>query len=321
VDEPVAVARERAGGLDGFGFTTTGPPMNVDEVLRQFVEAEETPRAAMRWALDHWDEASPRFIGRLRAFAAGAVRSEEAMDELFYIVHLCGEKRDERAYAPLCRLIGEGGEAIGFLGDGVTETLNGVLVNVCDGDLKPLMDAIESENGEQFARAAALEALGYLVRARNVLGDDEMRAYLGRLRREMKPRGGSCVWAAWAATAANLGYDDLRPDVAALNEQGFIDEFELSPADFDEQARLAHEDGAGLAGFEADGVGPFDDAIETLASWTSGEDDEWEEDEALEADDSPRAEAPYVNPFRGVGRNDPCPCGSGKKYKNCCLAE
>ncbi|PLL15652.1 YecA family protein, partial [Klebsiella michiganensis] len=22
-----------------------------------------------------------------------------------------------------------------------------------------------------------------------------------------------------------------------------------------------------------------------------------------------------------VGRNDPCPCGSGKKYKQCCLAK
>ena len=21
----------------------------------------------------------------------------------------------------------------------------------------------------------------------------------------------------------------------------------------------------------------------------------------------------------GIGRNDPCPCGSGKKYKNCCM--
>ncbi|MGD2074999.1 MAG: SEC-C metal-binding domain-containing protein [Gammaproteobacteria bacterium] len=21
-----------------------------------------------------------------------------------------------------------------------------------------------------------------------------------------------------------------------------------------------------------------------------------------------------------MGRNDPCPCGSGKKYKKCCLA-
>ena len=20
-----------------------------------------------------------------------------------------------------------------------------------------------------------------------------------------------------------------------------------------------------------------------------------------------------------IGRNDPCPCGSGKKYKNCCM--
>jgi len=24
-------------------------------------------------------------------------------------------------------------------------------------------------------------------------------------------------------------------------------------------------------------------------------------------------------PARKVGRNDPCPCGSGKKYKKCCL--
>ena len=27
---------------------------------------------------------------------------------------------------------------------------------------------------------------------------------------------------------------------------------------------------------------------------------------------------PIVNDGPKVGRNDPCPCGSGKKYKNCC---
>lgn len=27
---------------------------------------------------------------------------------------------------------------------------------------------------------------------------------------------------------------------------------------------------------------------------------------------------PYVRSDKKVGRNDPCPCGSGKKYKNCC---
>ncbi|WP_299688021.1 YecA family protein [uncultured Vibrio sp.] len=25
-----------------------------------------------------------------------------------------------------------------------------------------------------------------------------------------------------------------------------------------------------------------------------------------------------VNPFKDIGRNDPCPCGSGKKFKQCC---
>ena len=28
--------------------------------------------------------------------------------------------------------------------------------------------------------------------------------------------------------------------------------------------------------------------------------------------------APAAIP-KDIGRNDPCPCGSGKKYKNCCM--
>jgi SEC-C motif-containing protein len=31
--------------------------------------------------------------------------------------------------------------------------------------------------------------------------------------------------------------------------------------------------------------------------------------------------APIRNATPKVGRNDPCPCGSGKKYKHCCLAK
>lgn len=27
----------------------------------------------------------------------------------------------------------------------------------------------------------------------------------------------------------------------------------------------------------------------------------------------------YVAPAEKVGRNDPCPCGSGRKYKQCCM--
>jgi uncharacterized protein len=32
-----------------------------------------------------------------------------------------------------------------------------------------------------------------------------------------------------------------------------------------------------------------------------------------------QAAPPFVREGKKVGRNDPCPCGSGKKYKRCCL--
>lgn len=44
--------------------------------------------------------------------------------------------------------------------------------------------------------------------------------------------------------------------------------------------------------------------------------------EAFEDPDRPRLETPPTGPDRRpgakIGRNDPCPCGSGKKYKKCC---
>jgi len=35
------------------------------------------------------------------------------------------------------------------------------------------------------------------------------------------------------------------------------------------------------------------------------------------ADDSASAQVPFKRAMGKVGRNDPCPCGSGKKYKHC----
>jgi preprotein translocase subunit SecA len=37
-----------------------------------------------------------------------------------------------------------------------------------------------------------------------------------------------------------------------------------------------------------------------------------------EGGEAPAVTKPIVNQAPKVGRNDPCPCGSGKKYKKCC---
>jgi uncharacterized protein YecA (UPF0149 family) len=54
------------------------------------------------------------------------------------------------------------------------------------------------------------------------------------------------------------------------------------------------------------GLKPIDDALDVLAVF----DDEGE-----------APPKPAENRFKDVGRNDPCPCGSGKKYKKCCLGK
>jgi len=40
-------------------------------------------------------------------------------------------------------------------------------------------------------------------------------------------------------------------------------------------------------------------------------------DEALAAADEATPDMPPLQAGQKIGRNDPCPCGSGKKYKQC----
>jgi len=238
--------------------------MNVDEALRRFAEDDRLPREAMAWALANWETASPRFISRLRTFAAGGDRTEGAADEILVILHLCGQMREARAYEPLCRWIADDPDLELWLGDVITETLPGILINVFDGDTVPLRRAIESARGDDFARASALAALGYLVRAKGAMSDADMREYLRRIRRDAAPRRESVLWMTWAATVANLGYDDMRAEVAELRSEGFIPEGDFDRQAFDSRIAIARSDASGLKGFADDFIAPLDDAASAL---------------------------------------------------------
>ncbi len=61
-------------------------------------------------------------------------------------------------------------------------------------------------------------------------------------------------------------------------------------------------------------------AIEKRQQRWAAEDARSDEDEREGEDDFPGEMAePHVRAAPKVGRNDPCPCGSSKKYKKCCL--
>jgi len=80
--------------------------------------------------------------------------------------------------------------------------------------------------------------------------------------------------------------------------------------------QLARRDADGMAALEAARIGPFGSTIATLEDWWSdgaGDDPEFDEPGGTKRN-------ALRQPASRRRSHDPCPCGSGKKFKKCCLA-
>jgi hypothetical protein len=289
--------------------------MTVEDAIRDFATAgHRLPRAAMCWALDNWDTAGPRFVEFLDRYADGIDRSEEAAAALFFVLHLLGEKAETRAFPGLCRLLRDAEVADLVLGDGITTTLRGILIGTFDGDAAALKSVVECLEADEYVREAALLAMAYLTRTGRV-PDAEMRSYLSHLLAEMRPRAPHYAWVGWVLAVALLGYEDLAGEAEGLIRGGLVPGDVMRVSHFRQDLRRTLEDPERMAGFAHDRIGPFEDAIGELDRWHAFS----EEGEASYPLPDLGTQQPVTNPLKGIGRNDPCPCGSGKKFKKCCL--
>ncbi|MSP01339.1 MAG: DUF1186 domain-containing protein [Acetobacteraceae bacterium] len=281
----------------------------IDDAIQAFAEASDAPpNEALQWALDHWDEAVPRFLAMLEGYTDGSDDTEPTLDAMFFIVHLLGDRGDQRAYQTLCRLMLDEEKLVSALGDeACVSTLKGVLIKCFDGDPAPLRAVVESTEAESITRGEALLALAWLARDGRI-PEAEFRTYVGELFQTMQPREPDYIWYTLIVTAAMLGYQEFAGMGATMIRDGLVPEEWLTLAEYPDL--MATGDPEGKNGLQAEEVEPFGNIIESLAEWP------WDEpfDEEEEA-----ARTPVINPLRHIGRNDPCPCGSGKKFKNCHL--
>jgi hypothetical protein len=185
--------------------------------------------------------------------------------------------------------------------------LKGVLIKCFDGDAAPLQQVIEATAADSITRGEALLALAFLGRD-GQWPEPAFREYLNHLLATMQPHQEDYVWYAWVVVAAILGYRDLLDASEKLIQDRLVPEEWLTLEELPDL--IATGDAVGKDGLLAEEVEPFDDVIGSLADWPWPDADEDREEPAPE---------PYINPLRHIGRNDPCPCGSGKKFKNCHL--
>jgi hypothetical protein len=292
--------------------------MQIERIMSELSAAEGLPEAAIRAAIERPEQSVPAFLAAIEVATAGKGEDEDSA-AIFFIFHILGELGAHEAYRPLARLLQLPPERLdALLGDGLAETGIRVMAQIFDGDPAPLQEVIENPAADEMARAQMLETLAVLAR----LGRWDRAAaesYLHGLTMRLQPRAQSFVWVGFAEAVAMLGMRELRPFIQQLHERDWIDPMVCDLDDFDSDLEATMDDPDGPPLVWGRPFEPWTDTIGELRGWHGFADEPEEESEGDDLGTLFEASEPRINPWRDIGRNDPCPCGSGRKFKKCCL--
>jgi hypothetical protein len=176
------------------------------------------------------------------------------------------------------------------------EDLSRILASVYDGNPEPLKAVIEDEDAEVDMRVEALHTL-YVLQCSGRLTSAELKEYLRHLLNGGLARKPSYLWESLMLQVGMLPAPELFPDVYRAYDAGLMvgGVIPLSVLN----------DGLGDASpVTPDDCTLIDDPIAEIGAWMRS---------AAEQTSNPSS-ARSVH----TGRNDPCPCGSGSKFKKCC---
>ncbi|MBF0140597.1 MAG: DUF1186 domain-containing protein [Magnetococcales bacterium] len=236
----------------------------------------------------------------------------------FMVVHLLAEFGDQRSFPLLARLLHGDAELVeDMLGDAITETLPGILVSTFDGNVALLHQLIRDDSVYEYVRSSALDALAYLTAKEMVpleFTEPFLRDCFDRFQNEKL----NFVWVGWVESISDLGLESFVPLVEQAFNEGAIDPSIMNFYDFYDSLRniIDGEPEALKTRFSRI---PFTNCNDlTKWAWFRSEGDSGKRAGAP-GGQQPNNPKQQVNPFRNIGRNDPCPCGSGRKYKKCCL--
>jgi hypothetical protein len=296
--------------------------MTPADIMRDLARDDIFPKEAMAEAGAKREEMAPVFVDlvtRLTHQRIPAMKDADVM-ALIPIFHLLGEWQDPRAYRPLVRMLRQPTKVIDhLLGDAVTETSFRVIAGTFDGDLQPVFEAIEDRKADEFARLSLMNALvliALLHPDQRPVIEDYFRTF-----RKRSPKAPTELLTGWMDAIAALGLEDMSEAVREAFEQGLIPEEYCDFGHFleDLEATLNEDVSPANRWYQKPLI---TDAIDELSKWHCYSDEFLARQKLRKVDNALRV-APWTEALakapEKLGRNDPCPCGSGKKFKRCCL--
>ena len=292
---------------------------------------DEYPKKQVKYAMEHPAEAIPEMLAILDHTLQNA---QHIMENNRYRIHLpaiflLALFREKAAYEDVLRLATLPDElTYDILGDVINEDFSKILASVCDGNIEPIKCIIENDELEVYIRTSAVSSLVVLMN-NSVVTRDVLIDYFKVLIEE-KTTGNPFI------------IDEVVDCCCRIHPLGLTGIIKKTIEESEEELTL--DDEWALEFLEEQSAKSVKEVLEELAEsgmydYVSKEDvldledwvcdfseqDEFDFDNLEDGNDD---EVPKftdniiqlpVRQENHVGRNDPCPCGSGKKYKKCCM--
>jgi hypothetical protein len=289
--------------------------MTADEIIQALTTFTPVfPRQALSEAALHREEIIPRLLDSLDYMDENlkTIMADEhcGYNLHFYAIFLLAQFREQRVFPRLVGFLHKTEDELDFIiGDVITEDYNAILCSTYNGDIRPLQEVIENNTCYEFARVAAVEAYAYIVRDGHI-SRDSMIDYFRHVIRTLKEDDSEGATAMVNAVVDEHIFE-LMPEVKDLYDMDLVDTFVCGAYDsfvnsifsytYDKIDKKIH----------------IDDVVAELEKWACYNSEKPPEPKPVIPPPAPPA--PEIKAKKKIGRNDPCPCGSGKKYKKCCL--
>ncbi|EIA0806924.1 DUF1186 domain-containing protein [Vibrio vulnificus] len=286
--------------------------MQIEEIVRKLSQYDATfPERALIAARENWSQLVPIVNAAFDA-AVGKERLSDAEESfLFWSVLLIGDRKEKDCFDSLIRFIDQDDTEYSplecVLGDALTENLPNIVAIAANRRTEPLNKLLLSSKAGEYVKVGMLRVLKHMV-VNEELTTEYFAEHAPLWIESFIANQDIFALSVLGEMLIDFKLSSFKPIYVDLAKQdnlepGMLQKSEIERWSFDTNADK-----------RIDNFGSFD--IMTVQYWASFlGDDKWN---AMFNPFTALIDKPYIADTT-PGRNDPCICGSGKKYKKCCL--
>ena len=322
--------------------------MNLEQALLEIGNAQENelPIAGINVVKANWPEFYPKLEWLIDQFIADDTSlTDQQQAILFFGTLLLAELKYSPALEKCLQLFARSDTFLtpieAVFGDALTELTPTLFFNVVDGNTQALCNYIVDGHQAMYCKASAIEAVFAQYEA-DIIDEFVLSAHVSRwitVFSALPSSTNSFLMSALADSCIEYQLDTFKPQFVALCNKDIFDEDR-----FKQEEVKAWDNTNGRKLIESGIIETQFNVVNTLSAWadedsedeelngpeTEAEIEDFDGFESLMAEGGLLANILYdentilensvpVSSLPTVGRNEPCPCGSGKKYKKCCV--